>query len=335
MSSLNHIKDKIRGRGIRVIFADGNDTRLPKAIRILTDEKLIKPIVVINSKETNLANHYPTETEIIDCNDHKLAEKWAKKIAALDSSKEIERTIRDFADPLFAATTILAADGANAMVAGLINTTRDVIRAMIHQVGLTKGQQLASSYFLLDFNQETKISGLIAMADCGMVIDPTAEQLARIALDTAKSTVTLLDWEPKIAMLSFSTLGSAQSPSINKVIQATEIIKIRQPKLSVVGEVQFDAAVNREIAQTKLPDDTLVRGDANILIFPNLDAGNIGYKIMEQLTNAHAYGPILQGFAKSASDMSRGSTVADIIGTASIAAADSLKNDVKTNSSSN
>lgn len=326
MSSLNHIKDKIRGRGIRVIFADGADVRLPKAIRILLDEALIKPVVVINSKNSNLINHYPSEAEIIDCSDHKQAEKWAKKIAAIDPNREIGRTIRDFENPLFAASTILAAGGADAIVAGLIDTTRDVIRAMLHQVGLAKGRNLASSYFLLDLSNNSKRPGLMAVADCGMVIDPTAEQLAQIALDTAKSTTILLDWTPKVAMLSFSTLGSAESPATQKVVQATEIIKIKQPRLNVVGEIQFDAAINPEIAKTKLPEDAPIKGDANIFIFPNLDAGNIGYKIIEQLTGAHAYGPVLQGFAKSASDMSRGSTVEDIVGAASIAAADSLKN---------
>lgn len=325
MSSLSHIKDKIRGRGIRVVFADGGDVRLPKAIRILLDEHLVKPTIVIDSKKSNLANHYPNGAEIVDCSNYRQAERWANKIAAIDSSREIGRTIRDFENPLYAATTILVADGADAMVAGLNDTTRDVIRAMLHQVGLAKGRDLASSYFLLDFSDNPKDFGLMALADCGMVIDPTAQQLAQIAIDTAKSTTTLLDWTPKIAMLSFSTLGSAESPATQKVIQATEIIKIKQPRLDIIGEVQFDAAVSREIAETKLPDNAPVKGDANIFIFPNLDAGNIGYKIIEQLTSAHAYGPILQGFAKSASDVSRGSTIADIIGAASIAAADSLK----------
>lgn len=325
MPSLDYIKNKIRGRGCKVIFADGADIRLPKAIRVLLDEALVRPIVVINSQESNLIEKYPLGTEIIDCADPKQAEKWAKKVAALDSGREIERVIRDFTNPLYAAATILAANGADAMVAGLIDTTREVIRAMIHRVGLDTGRELASSYFLLDFAANPKNFGLLALADCGMVIDPTAEQLAQIAIDTAQSTTRLLDWAPKVAMLSFSTLGSATSDSTKKVAQATEIIKIRYPRLDIVGEVQLDAAINREIAETKLPADAAVKGDANVLIFPNLDAGNIGYKIIEQLTGAHAYGPVLQGFAKSASDLSRGSTVEDIIGAASIAAADSLK----------
>ena len=325
MSPLDYIKDKIRGKGIRVIFADGADVRLPKAIRLLIDEALVQPVVVINSQQSSLINHYPKETELIDCGDYEQALNWAKKIAALNSSQDMEKIMRNFANPLYAATSILTANGADAIVAGLIDTTRDVIRAMLHQVGLAKDRKLASSYFLLDFSGINKDIKLLALADCGMVIDPTAEQLAQIAIDTAKSTTTLLDWEPKIAMLSFSTLGSADSSATQKVVQATEIIRIKQPRLNVVGEIQFDAAINPKIAQTKLPADVPVRGNANILIFPNLDAGNIGYKIIEQLTNAHAYGPILQGFAKSASDMSRGSTVADIIGATCIAAADSLK----------
>lgn len=325
MSSLDHIKDKIRGRGIRVIFADGADARLPKAIRLLLDEALVQPIVVLNSQQSSLASHYPKETKLIDCSDPKQALDWAKKIVAFDSKQDMERIIRNFTNPLYAAASILTIDGADTIVAGLTDTTRDVIRAMLHQVGLAKGHKLASSYFLLDFSDTNKNIELLALADCGMVINPTAEQLAQIAIDTAKSTTTLLDWQPKVAMLSFSTLGSADNPATQKVIQATEIVRIKQPGLNVIGEIQFDAAINPEIAKAKLPTDAPVQGDANILIFPNLDAGNIGYKIIEQLTSAHAYGPVLQGFAKSASDLSRGSTVADIVGTACIAAADSLK----------
>ncbi len=326
MPNLNYVKDRIRGKNIKVIFADGADTRLPKAIRIMLDEALVKPIVVLDKKRhPEMVDRYPKETEIIDCSDTAEAKKWAKIVVADDYKQDLEKLIRDFASPLQATAIVLRCGGADAMLAGLTDTTREVIRTALKQIGLKPGVKLASSYFLMDFSTTTSKRGMLALADCAMIIEPDASQLAQIAIDTAESTQRILDWKPKVAMLSFSTLGSSEGPSTKKVVQATEIIRITKPKLDVIGEVQLDAAINPGTARQKMPTTSAVMGDANVLIFPNLDAGNIGYKLVEQLTGAHAYGPILQGFASNISDLSRGSTVEDIVGAASIIASRSLK----------
>lgn len=320
MLNLNYIKDKIRGKNVRVIFADGNDARLPKAVRILIDEALVQPVVVFNSRKSQMAEHYPKETILIDCADSKEASKWSQKIVAKDSKQDLAKLIDDFDDPLKASAIILNAGGADALVAGLIFSTRDVLRVALKQIGLKKDAKLASSYFLIELEKTRTESNFLALADCAMNIDPDSEQLAQIAIDTAENSRKILDWEPRITMLSFSSLGSAESPSTKKVVQATHIAQIKQPSLNITGEIQLDSAINPEIAKQKSTQSQELKGDANVLIFPNLDAGNIGYKILEQFTNSHAYGPILQGFAKNISDLSRGSSVQDIVGTASIVA---------------
>jgi len=204
---------------------------------------------------------------------------------------------------------------ADGMVAGAINTTANVIRAASLVIGLQEGINTPSSFFLMEIPSfEGGENGNLLFADCAVNIDPSPEQLAEIAIATARSAKWLLDWEPRVAMLSFSTKGSASHPLTDKVIKATNIAKSKEPNLLIDGELQADAALIPSVAKRKIKGESPVAGRANILIFPDLNAGNIAYKLVQRLAKANAYGPILQGFRRPVSDLSRGATVEDIVG---------------------
>jgi len=208
------------------------------------------------------------------------------------------------------------------MVAGAVNTTANVIRAASLVIGLQEGVTTPSSFFLMEVpNCSYGEEGCFLFADCALNIDPTPRQLAEIAIATARSAKALLGWEPRVAMLSFSTKGSATHPLVDKVVEAVKIAHELDPSVKVDGELQADAALVPQVAQRKVKGESPVAGRANILIFPDLDAGNIAYKLVQWLAGAKAYGPILQGFRKPCSDLSRGATVEDIVGTIAIVSA--------------
>jgi len=210
-------------------------------------------------------------------------------------------------DPLIFATLLVDAGHANGTVNGAVYTTPDVVRAAIQIIGTRSDTSMISSCFLMYLPD----GRAMVYSDCGLVIDPSEQELVQIALASAQSSKQLLDQDPKIAMLSFSTKGSAKHPNVSKVASATQRLKTEYPQLDVDGELQFDAAFVPDVGQRKAPDST-VAGQANVMIFPNLDAGNIGYKITERLGGATALGPILQGLAKPANDLSRGCSASDV-----------------------
>jgi phosphate acetyltransferase len=220
---------------------------------------------------------------------------------------------------------MVAAGEADGSVGGAANSTADSVRAALHAVGPRPGAKLVSSVFIVAIpNENFGHRGLLAMADCGIVIDPSPSELAEIAIATAKSVKTLMEVEPAVALLSFSTKGSGKHPWVDKVVEALRIVKVRAPDLHVDGELQADAALVGEIGRSKSPGST-VAGRANTLIFPDLNSANIGYKLVERLAGGAALGPFLQGLAKPANDLSRGCSADDIYTAAVVTALQSLE----------
>lgn len=222
-------------------------------------------------------------------------------------------------DAISRGATMLNSGEADVMVAGIDHPTKDVLRAGLKIVGLASDIRYASSFFVMDIPQfQGGEQGLLLFTDCGMNIQPNAEQLAAIAMASADSAASL-GWEPRVAMLSYSTKGSAGGNSVELVTRALQLVKTERPDILIDGELQLDAAIVPAISQKKSPDSP-VAGQANVLVFPDLDSGNIAYKLAEHLAGGHAYGPILQGFARPISDLSRGSSVDDVIGATLITA---------------
>ena len=239
---------------------------------------------------------------------------------ALEESGAVQPVLLDGKeDAISRGATMLTSGETDVMVAGIDHPTKDVLRAGLKIVGLAPDIRYASSFFVIDIPQfQGGEQGLLLFADCGMNIQPNAEQLAAIAVASAGSAASL-GWEPRVAMLSYSTKGSAGGDSVELVTQALRLVKTERPDILSDGELQLDAAIVPAIGQKKSPDSP-VAGRANVLVFPDLDSGNIAYKLAEHLASGHAYGPILQGFARPISDLSRGSSVDDVIGATLITA---------------
>ena len=271
----------------RVVLADAPDPRAMEAAALLRERGLLEPILV----------------DDLDA---------VRSPAVVAAAEELERA--DLDDPLHVAALMVRVGEADACIAGATRPTPDVLRAGIHLLGVAPGVSIISSSMLMILDDGRPV----AFGDCGVMPDPDPEQLASIAISSAATYAELTDDEPRVAMLSFSTKGSAEHPMVDKVLEATEIARGLAPDLAIDGEMQFDAAFVPSVGERKAPESA-VAGRANVFIFPDLNSGNIGYKIAERIGGVDAFGPLLQGVDGVLHDLSRGCSVDDMVNVAVIA----------------
>lgn len=281
-----------------IVLPEGNDPRVKQAVEEVVREQIAKVIVLT-----------PENLDLQKCEGYAQEYYELRKHKGLSLS-EARQTLKD---PLYAAAMMVRNGDADGFVAGAANTTPDVVRAAIHCLGVDPQIGCASSSFIMVVPDCAMGSqGVFVFADCGVIPFPTAQELTSIALATADMAKMVLKVIPKVAMLSYSTKGSAKGESVEKIREAVTLIRKAAPDLIVDGELQVDSAIVPEVAELKSGNDIL-KGEANVLIFPNLDAGNISYKLVNRLAKARAIGPLLQGLNKPCSDLSRGCTVEEIV----------------------
>lgn len=325
MSFLETIKQRARTSKKTIVLPETSDIRVLQAAEKIIEEEIAN-VILLGSKDEIISKDAGldlSKATIIDPLEFEEMEHYVKTLTELRKNRGMtEEKAKELLlnDPLYFGVMIVKEGLADGMVAGAASSTANVLRPSLQILKTAPGTKMVSSFFAMvvpdcDLGKD----GVFIFSDCGLVQNPDASELAAIAQSSAESFRQLLQDEPLVAMLSHSSKGSAAHPDVDKVVEATSIVKSEAPDLKVDGELQLDAAIVPEIGESKAPGSP-VAGHANVLVFPDLDAGNIGYKLVQRLAKAEAYGPVTQGIAKPVNDLSRGCSVEDIVGVAAITA---------------
>ncbi|KAF0821945.1 phosphotransacetylase [Cytobacillus firmus] len=316
------LKEKVTGQNLRIVFPEGQDERILAAAGRLAAEKIITPILIGNiadieakAKDMDISLD---SAEIYDPSSFLMMDELVAAFIERRKGKATEEDARRILlDENYFGTMLVYANKADGLVSGAAHSTAETVRPALQIIKTKEGVRKTSGVFIMVRDDEKYV-----FADCAINISPDSQDLAEIAIESAK-TARMFDIEPRVAMLSFSTKGSAKSPETEKVSAALEAAKVRDPLLIIDGEFQFDAAFVPSVAEKKAPDSP-IQGDANVFVFPSLEAGNIGYKIAQRLGNFEAVGPILQGLNRPVNDLSRGCSEEDVYKLALITAAQAL-----------
>ncbi len=333
MGFYENVWEKAKKSGARIVLPEATDNRVLRAAESAVSRGLVKEIILLGNpdevqKSARELGLNLSGVNIFSYLNSDEFDPYVEEYYQLRKHKGIswDDARKHMSNPLYFGAMMVKKDRADGMVAGAINSTADVLKPALRIVGpKIKGQTVSSSMVMIVRDKSFGFNGQLIFGDCGIIPQPTAEQLADIAIDSADTGKVLIGLEPVIAMLSFSTKGSAKHESLEKIKKAVELVKQRRSELTVDGEMQVDAALVEEVARLKCPDSP-VKGKANVLIFPDLNAGNISYKLVQRLGKAEAFGPIIQGLAKPVNDLSRGCFAEDIVNVIAVTAVQSLMN---------
>ena len=326
MELMKKIWEAAKSNKKKIVLPEGNEERTIAAAKKICNLGLAHPIL-IGDTEQILAKAKEldvdlTNVEIINPNESEDLEKYINAFYELRKAKGVtmEKAEKIVRDPLYFSTMMVKLDDADGMVSGAVHTTGDLLRPGLQIIKTAPGVSCVSSFFIMEVpNSPYGENGVLFFADCAVNPMPTEDMLASIAIATADNAKLLSKMDPKVAMLSFSTMGSADHEVVDKVRNATQKAKELRPDLDIDGELQLDAAIVPKVAKQKAPGSK-VAGNANVLVFPDLQAGNIGYKLVQRFANAEAIGPVCQGFAKPINDLSRGCSIEDIVNVVALTA---------------
>lgn len=333
MNFIEGIKERARQNIKTIVLPEASDLRIVKAAAIAIQEKYANIILVGDEvsikKMADENNLNISEAKIINPLKSEKAEEYANKLYELRKEKgmTLEKARELVKDEVYFGMMMVKLDEADGLVSGAIHSTSDTLRPALQILKTAPGTKLVSAFFLMVVPDcKYGENGVFVFGDCGLNQNPTAEELVEIAHSSSQSFEQLVGKEAKVAMLSYSTMGSAKSELTQKVIDATNMAKEKYPEIKLDGELQLDAAIVPSVGKSKAPESNIA-GSANTLIFPDLNAGNIGYKLTQRLGKAEAYGPLCQGIAKPVNDLSRGCSAEDVAGVIAITAVQSQKND--------